>query len=190
MATKDPTAPGALERVRRFVNTMNVDEPDQLAAPETAARWLRENGLLEGSGAFDEAAAAHLRGFREAVREALLAHAGDGDAQTAWDGVRALAQNVPLRMRFGPAPGDAHLDPAGAGAQEALGRLVAAIYDASLAGTWSRLKACRQQSCLWAFYDHSKNSSGVWCSMAVCGNRAKARRRRQRLATKEAPTEL
>jgi predicted RNA-binding Zn ribbon-like protein len=190
MAHKDPTAPGGLERVRRFVNTMNADGPDELAVPETAARWLRENGLLEGSSALDDAAVALLRDFREAVREALLAHAGDGDAQAAWNRVRALAHDVPLRMRFGAAPGDAQLHPAGSGVQESLGRLVAAIYDGSRAGTWRRLKACRQHTCLWAFYDHSKNSSGTWCSMAVCGNRAKAKRRRQRLATKSPAAEL
>lgn len=190
MTDKDPRAPGELERVRRFVNTLNLEGPDALAVPEAAARWLCENGLLEGSKALDGGGVARLREFREAVREALLAHAGDGDARLAWERVRTLTQDVPLRMRFGPEPGDARLDPAGSGAQECLGRLVAAIYDASRAGTWRRLKACRQQTCLWAFYDHSKNSSGAWCSMAVCGNRAKAKRRRQRLATKSTAAEL
>ena len=42
-------------------------------------------------------------------------------------------------------------------------------------GTWSRLKACREDDCHWAFYDRSRNRSGQWCVMAVCGNRNKAR---------------
>jgi predicted RNA-binding Zn ribbon-like protein len=33
---------------------------------------------------------------------------------------------------------------------------------------------------MWAFYDRSKNRSGHWCSMRVCGNRAKARQFRER----------
>ena len=36
--------------------------------------------------------------------------------------------------------------------------------------------------CGWAFYDRSTNASATWCSMSVCGGRAKAgayyRRRR------------
>jgi predicted RNA-binding Zn ribbon-like protein len=48
------------------------------------------------------------------------------------------------------------------------------------AGTWDRLKACRQETCRWAFYDNTKNRSGVWCTMEVCGNRAKARSYRER----------
>ena len=42
-------------------------------------------------------------------------------------------------------------------------------------GTFARLKACREHTCEWAFYDHSRNRSATWCSMEVCGNRAKAR---------------
>jgi predicted RNA-binding Zn ribbon-like protein len=37
-----------------------------------------------------------------------------------------------------------------------------------------RLKAC--PACGWLFHDVSKNRSRMWCDMAVCGNRAKARR--------------
>lgn len=183
MAVKDPTAPGTLERVRRFVNTVSFStEPptDQLATPGSTERWLRENSLLEGSGAVDEGGAQRLRDFREAVRLALLAHAGEADASVAWHRVHDLAENVPLAMHFGMQPGDASLAPAGSGAEETMGRLVAAIYDAFRTGTWPRLKACRMDDCLWAFYDHSKNGSGAWCSMMGCGNRAKAQRRRAR----------
>jgi predicted RNA-binding Zn ribbon-like protein len=38
----------------------------------------------------------------------------------------------------------------------------------------SRLKACPK--CDWLFLDKSKNGSRIWCDMAVCGNRQKARR--------------
>jgi predicted RNA-binding Zn ribbon-like protein len=44
-----------------------------------------------------------------------------------------------------------------------------------------KLKAC--PNCNWLFLDKSRNSSRLWCDMAACGNRAKARHhyRRQRL---------
>jgi predicted RNA-binding Zn ribbon-like protein len=46
--------------------------------------------------------------------------------------------------------------------------------------SWQRAKACRAADCHWAFYDRSRNRSGVWCEMAVCGNRTKVRAYRDR----------
>ena len=45
-----------------------------------------------------------------------------------------------------------------------------------------RVKACGDATCGWLFLDASRNGTRRWCSMAGCGNRAKARRhyRRQR----------
>ena len=54
--------------------------------------------------------------------------------------------------------------------EQILARVVQAVND----GTWSRLKACHEPGCRWAFYDSSKNHSGRWCSMSVCGSRDKA----------------
>jgi predicted RNA-binding Zn ribbon-like protein len=61
-----------------------------------------------------------------------------------------------------------------------MGRLLAAIASATADGTWARLKICRNDACRWSFYDASRNRSGHWCSMAVCGNRMKGRAFRQR----------
>ena len=40
----------------------------------------------------------------------------------------------------------------------------------------SGVRECAAQTCSWLFMDHSRNRSRRWCNMAVCGNRAKARR--------------
>jgi predicted RNA-binding Zn ribbon-like protein len=37
----------------------------------------------------------------------------------------------------------------------------------------ARVKTC--PNCDWIFLDKSKNGSRIWCDMAVCGNRNKAR---------------
>jgi predicted RNA-binding Zn ribbon-like protein len=58
--------------------------------------------------------------------------------------------------------------------------IVAIVYEAMVDGTWERLKVCPADDCQWAFYDESKNRSGTWCDMAVCGNRAKVRAYRER----------
>ncbi|GAA2441343.1 CGNR zinc finger domain-containing protein [Actinomadura vinacea] len=39
-----------------------------------------------------------------------------------------------------------------------------------------RIKACAHSDCILHFYDTSQNGTRRWCSMAVCGNRAKAAR--------------
>jgi predicted RNA-binding Zn ribbon-like protein len=40
----------------------------------------------------------------------------------------------------------------------------------------NRVKECAADNCNWLFLDVSRNRSRRWCDMAVCGNRAKARR--------------
>jgi predicted RNA-binding Zn ribbon-like protein len=39
-----------------------------------------------------------------------------------------------------------------------------------------RVTKCHNERCSWLFLDLSRNRSRRWCSMADCGNRAKARR--------------
>ena len=57
-------------------------------------------------------------------------------------------------------------------------------------GSWSRLKACRNPECHWAFYDRSHAGRGAWCDMAVCGNRIKNRNLRTCRVGRERPKEL
>jgi predicted RNA-binding Zn ribbon-like protein len=39
-----------------------------------------------------------------------------------------------------------------------------------------RVRQCANDRCLWLFLDDSKSGTRRWCSMSMCGNRAKARR--------------
>jgi predicted RNA-binding Zn ribbon-like protein len=96
--------------------------------------------------------------------------------------LRALMLTSPLRMELQP-DGQISLGPELAGRMAAqLTRLLLLIRDAQQEGTWSRLKACRNTDCRWAFYDRSHSLRGAWCDMAVCGNRIKNRRLRERHA--------
>jgi predicted RNA-binding Zn ribbon-like protein len=61
-----------------------------------------------------------------------------------------------------------------------MARLLAEVVRAEAEGRWGRLKACRNEGCRWAFYDASKNRSGSWCNMDVCGARHKMRAYRKR----------
>jgi predicted RNA-binding Zn ribbon-like protein len=179
---RDVTAPGALELVRSFVNSVDLENPevrDALADLGAARLWLADVGL--DPAGLEPAALPDLRQLREALRHALLANNGDADEQATWQGLVAEFRSVRLEVRFAAVAGEVELEPAApAGADGLRGTLAAAVYEALRAGTWCRLKACRKHSCLFAFYDRTKNGSGTWCSMDTCGNRVKAQRRRAR----------
>jgi predicted RNA-binding Zn ribbon-like protein len=89
-----------------------------------------------------------------------------------------------LRVRFDE-DGGPTLGPESSGVSAALGRILAAVVRATDEGIWGRLKVCTNDPCQSAFYDCSRNRSGKWCTMEVCGNRMKARAFRQRQGTGE-----
>lgn len=45
---------------------------------------------------------------------------------------------------------------------------------------FAQVKACQGQSCTLLFADHTRGHARRWCSMAVCGNRAKVAAHRSR----------
>ncbi len=173
--------PGSLALVQGFVNTRNIMHGyDLLEEVEGATAWLAERGLLNDGVRLTGEARGRLVAFREALRDLLLAH--NGGPVGEGDGVlNEMAEDALLRVRFGGdgAPG---LLPAGSGeaVDGVTARLLVAALGAASEGTWRRLKVCRNQGCLWAFYDGSKNRSGSWCTMDVCGSRAKMRAYRRR----------
>jgi predicted RNA-binding Zn ribbon-like protein len=46
---------------------------------------------------------------------------------------------------------------------------------------FARVKACEGHSCTLVFADHTRSRARKWCSMAICGNRAKQAAHRNRL---------
>jgi predicted RNA-binding Zn ribbon-like protein len=46
---------------------------------------------------------------------------------------------------------------------------------------FANVKACEGHSCTLMFADHSRRRARRWCSMAICGNRAKQAAHRSRL---------
>ena len=49
---------------------------------------------------------------------------------------------------------------------------------------FASVKACEGHSCTLVFVDHSRRRARRWCSMAICGNRAKQAAHRNRLTNK------
>ena len=50
---------------------------------------------------------------------------------------------------------------------------------------FSQVKACEGPACTLMFADHTRGHARRWCSMAICGNRAKQAAHRQRLKAKQ-----
>jgi predicted RNA-binding Zn ribbon-like protein len=172
-------APGELELIRAFVNTADIDEgKDDLPTAASLGAWLAERGLGSG-GRLGEADHRRAIALREALRSLLLANAGEPLEPAAVRALNDEASRVRLVLRF-DGEGEGEIVPGGRGIERALGELLAIVHRAMADGSWYRLKACATETCQWAFYDRSKNRSGRWCSMAVCGNRNKVREYRRR----------
>ena len=203
----DATPPEAA-LLRTFVNTVDHERgSDDLTDPAALTLWLRQHALIhrdEEAGPDDLRLALRLRdglrramaGSRRRPSAAGVGHAPVHDPQPSalLSGVRqsgnrdpheagmarfeTAAAALPLRLSFtGSQP---HLEPVATGAQGGLARLLIAVDDSRLNGTWPRLKICPADDCLWGFYDSSKNRTRVWCAMGVCGNRRKTRAYRAR----------
>ena len=171
-------APGRLELVRNFVNSVDYfDGEDDLPSADALAGWLRERGLLERGADVSENEFRRALDVREGLRAVLRSHNGedlDSDAVARLDRV---GQRAGLSVRFSPEPA---LQPRSQGVDGALAEILALVAAARADGSWERMKACAHGSCAWAFYDQSKNRSKRWCRMETCGNIEKARAHRAR----------
>jgi predicted RNA-binding Zn ribbon-like protein len=196
-------APGMLEVVRQFVNTLDIESgTDELDSPGALLGWLGKSGLggpggdeHAGGGPATEADLALAISLREALRGVLSWHVTAGnepgasaspDRRFGRAGPASAAAEVrkaaaPLRIRFEiSGEGQVAAVPDGSGVTPDLARILLIAGEAATTGTWSRLKVCSAADCQWAFYDRSPTRTGCWCSMRVCGSRAKSRAYRRR----------
>jgi predicted RNA-binding Zn ribbon-like protein len=171
-----------LELVRDFVNSVDLEEQrDELQDPRGLVRWLAAHRLAGSRVRARDGDLAEARAVREALRELLRANNGISvDEAAATATLDAAARHAKLAVRFDS--GAIRLVPRERGVQGGLGAVLAAAAEAMADGSWQRLKACRSDTCRWAFVDNARNHSRQWCSMSVCGNRQKARLFRARRA--------
>ena len=173
-----PPAPGRLALVQEFVNTYDVESgTDDLDSPASLDAWLKARGLTGGSVSEGDLHA--VRRVREALRDLMSANAGAPLDPATPPLLNGAAAKAGLTLHFDDA-GAARVRASAPGVPGAIGDILTIVEDAMAEGTWARLKVCRADDCRWAFYDRSKNRSGAWCVMSVCGNREKARSYRDR----------
>ena len=172
----DRQAPGELELVRRFCNSINRENgAERFTTPQAFDRWLITEGAEPVGASARELA--RVIGLREALHRLVVANAAGVDDSAAWEELVAAAQHIPFRLAH--FAGAIALRPVGSPVDAFVGRIVMAVVEAAHTSSWSRLKACR--NCRWVVFDPSKNHSARWCSMAACGGRHNAREYRRRL---------
>lgn len=171
-------APEGLAILQDFLNSMDLEDGwDEFVDTDGLRAWLDARGLGSPDLPIREGDRRRLVTLREAVRDIVEGRDHGGIDPAAVRVVDDAAVDAMVRISL-DAGGDAALTPAGAGLDGFVARLLADIATAQLDGTWERLKICPRDVCRWAFYDSSKNRSGRWCTMAICGSRIKSARLR------------
>jgi predicted RNA-binding Zn ribbon-like protein len=147
---------------------------DDLASAEAAGTWLTNRGLLPNGSAVGVDGLERLRELRELLRALAQANNGERIDRGVLPSLDRIAARVPLAIRFGTLGGPA-LGPVADGVDGAIGRLLVIVHEAMRNGSFQRLKRCPGEGCPHTFYDASRNRTGTWCAMSVCGNRTKVR---------------
>jgi len=150
-----------------LLNTTPVvdgSQHDELADSAHARAWMTEHSR---SATQDWK---HLRATRDALQAVVRGQRGAGELQALLGGVVSEPIVSADGVRW-----DVRVRPARRAAVAAI--LTWAELRASAPG---RLKPCENPDCALFFIDRSHSNVGRWCSMAVCGNRMKARRHYER----------
>jgi len=188
------SAPGGLALVQELVNTHAVArgaDPDLLADRTFAERWLRvaahqwarTRGFEPPDLVLSETDLQALRDLRAVLHE-LLAIPPDqrpGDAS----GIRVAVTRRAQAQLVSDEQGRVSLLPLGTGGGWLESAIWSEILLAQQTGVWAQIKLCREAGCQSAFYDSSRNGSGIWHNVRTCGNSAnlRASRTRKKLRT-------
>ena len=169
----------------RFTNTALGRGDDPIATPAALLRWLGDavegpdvtppeaRRLHDEAMRLREAFASALRAVRDrrSIPDPALSVIERSLAAGRWR--RTIASPGPeLRLELVPLPGR---DPLARRAP-----LAADLIDVLAAADPGRLRTCADAACGRWFLDTSRGGQRRWCSMATCGNRAKAERWRAR----------
>jgi predicted RNA-binding Zn ribbon-like protein len=141
---------------------------DGLADSAEARVWMRAHDVAD-----TRTELAALRQARSALQKVVR-------GQTGPKALKRFVDDVRLRPVAGAEGLDWRVDGATGAARAVL------AWDALRISSPGRLRPCANDECRLFLIDHSKPNTARWCSMAICGNRMKARRHYRRSRTAEA----
>jgi predicted RNA-binding Zn ribbon-like protein len=179
-----PAAPGELRLVQAFVNSVDREERiEEWPTPAHLDRWLSDHGLLTASPLprLDDSDLRRAIAMREALRDLIGWSNGDREGNDPAPRLNAAAGRAGRALiAEATSDGKVAIVAADPGLDGVFARLLAIVARSQVEGTWARMRLCRNPDCRWAFFDASKNRSSVWCDMAMCGSRHKAKAYRAR----------
>ncbi|MET9176528.1 CGNR zinc finger domain-containing protein [Streptomyces misionensis] len=144
---------------------VNGEERDALGDPAEGRRWAREHG---GEGSLAELAL--LREARDTLQDIVRGESSPVALSPLLEGVHQTPEITSDGLQWTVrTPPHARL-----AVEMVLGW---AATEKQLPG---RLRPCANSECRLFLLDRSRANRARWCSMAVCGNRAKARRHYER----------
>ncbi len=192
---RDHRHEATLEDTFDFLNTDELDgnghRVEHVLALSDATGWLVERGLLyrdearpldgvgpNRAGQLLEHVLAARAGLREVVEALVAVRPADPRALATVNALLRSRTAVELRDSASTlAVGHVHV---GAPLDDALSALAWPLVATVDGGDAARLRICANDGCRWVFRDGSRTGRRRWCSMASCGNRAKAARHRAR----------
>lgn len=154
-----------LLNTRSFVDGV---ERDELADQSSGGAWMSGHGIAAGKVELTAA-----RQARDTLAEVTLGRQPVPTLGVLLAGVLsrpvATAAGVQWELEI----------PAG----REIGVRAVLAWDALRSSAPGRLRACENPECVRFLIDRSRANTARWCSMAVCGNRMKARRHYERSRT-------
>jgi predicted RNA-binding Zn ribbon-like protein len=165
----DLLGPDAEALLLELLNSTAVGESgveDTLADDEQAHRWALAHG-----GVGSPAEATHLREARDVLQRVIWGRRTADDLDLLIGGARWEPQLQETGLSLALAVDD--------DARRLAVRALLA-WGAVTRDLPGRLRACANTECRLFLLDRSHANTARWCSMAVCGNRMKARRHHQR----------
>ncbi|GHC84229.1 hypothetical protein GCM10007079_26020 [Nocardiopsis terrae] len=190
--------PEAAERIELFANTFDLESGrDDLADAERLRQWLVRARLIERTSSVGDEEHRMCLELRAGIREVLSTEGPHEPHRLA--AAEVILEKLPVLVSFTGSSSTVAGQRSGAVLVPATGLAPVHRACALLALDWAtlvmtgqarRLKRCAEHSCLWVFWDGSKNQSRRWCSMKVCGNRTKSRRHNERSRRPRTPAAL
>lgn len=187
-----------------FINTVDWREPpgdrfpgadallrERIGGWDDLLRWGRESGVLDdaGAGVLADYAGRHpylareawerALALRAAVRAVITAAAAD-QPPPAWSAdifESALAHALQhRRIALTGAPPRWSWDVHDAPLDRIRWEIAWSSAELLTSPELPAVRTCMGEDCGWMYVDRSRNHRRRWCEMAICGNRAKARR--------------